>query len=266
MPSYLLNGLWLDSDLVLRSLAPQPAAGAPRLGLRLSDAAEPPAVSAWLHERTRPGRSRPYLSVARAGTSYLLRVHGHADFLVDGHVAFAGPSRSGKSTLASGLGAPFALVCDDCVVVRLGAPEVSIWPSYPAARLLGDSAKALFAGRGPLVPVSPRTRHKVRVDLAPRTGLFELRRLYRLDPADQDPAIVPLSRRDALVELARHLHRLDPDDRSRLRAEFEQLEELVSRVPVARLLCRHRYEDLPRVAAAIEADLLSLGDPLAPGA
>jgi hypothetical protein len=74
-------------------------------------------------------------------------------------------------------------------------------------------------------------------------------------PADGPPAITPLPRRLALMELASHLYRLDPRDRARLTGEIELLYHLVSAVPVARLAYRRSYEDLPAVREAILADL-----------
>jgi hypothetical protein len=68
-------------------------------------------------------------------------------------------------------------------------------------------------------------------------------------------AILELSRRDAVVELSRHLHRIDPRDRAMLDRELDLLAELVRRVRVARLRLGHRYDGMDVVGELILADV-----------
>ena len=93
------------------------------------------------------------------------------------------------------------------------------------------------------------------VDLSAPLGSLLLRRIYLLEQADADPSISEVGKRDAVVQLANNLHRLDPGDRRRLREELPFLETVVSRVPVARLSYRRRFEDLPAVHRAVRHDL-----------
>jgi hypothetical protein len=165
-------------------------------------------------------------------------------------VGFLGPSRSGKSTLAASLGEPFGIVCDDCLVVSIEAAEVRAFPSYPFIRLGPDSARAL----GRTAPDGQSG--KLRVPMPLGAGRLVLRCLYLLEPGDTPPEIAPLSRRDAIVELARNPYRIDPEDRGRLEREFDLMVEVVRRVRVARLRYRHRYEDLPAVRNLLLADVL----------
>ena len=194
--------------------------------------------------------------------------HGSAVACAGGvAVGFLGRSRSGKSTLAASLGEPFGIVCDDCLVVSIEPSEVVAIPSYPFIRLGPDSAGALGRAapdpaRGPaalardaVVASNPRQGGKLRVPMPLGRGRLVLRRLYLLEPSDAGPELTLLSRRDAVVELARNPYRIDPEDRGRLEREFELMVEVVRRVRVARLRYRHRYEDLPAVRALLVGDL-----------
>lgn len=167
-------------------------------------------------------------------------------------VGFVGRSGRGKSTLAGSFGADRPIVSDDCLAVELDDGDAIVLPSYASVRLWEDSARTLFVGRS-LAVASPRAP-KLRVESARPVGRLRLRKIYALEPSEGEPTISNLSRRDAIVELANHLHRLDPLDPDLLRRELPFLERLVTTVPVARLGYRRSYEDLARVRATIEAD------------
>jgi hypothetical protein len=171
-------------------------------------------------------------------------------------VGFLGHAGAGKSTLAGSLarGAEDLLLADDCLALDPRSDEILAHPSYASARLWAESAGALFPDRASLPLASPRTT-KLRASLPGAAEPMPLRRLYLIVPAEGPPAITPLPRRRALMELASHLYRLDPRDRERLAGELDLLERLVSTVPVAELAYRRAYEDLPAVREAILADL-----------
>ncbi len=175
-------------------------------------------------------------------------------------VAFLGQAGAGKSTLASSLAraAGERLFSDDCLAVEAAGADVLAHPSYASSRLWPESAEALFADRGALPLASPRTT-KLRAALPVAGEAMPLRRLYLLAAAEGAPALTRLSRRDALVALTGHLHRLDTSDRARLAGELDLLEKVVSRVPVARLSYRRSYGELPAVRAAILADVRPAG-------
>jgi hypothetical protein len=79
---YELSGLRVESDFPLTALPGEAAGGAaPALRVRLSEAASPPPASGWMLEQAIDGV--PWLSVARAPSGYLLRIHGFADFSLD---------------------------------------------------------------------------------------------------------------------------------------------------------------------------------------
>ncbi len=309
--TYVVSGVRLESNVSLPSLLRASAADRHRPALRLRLRwGSPERVERWDFHRTVDGDAKPWLSVLRQPESYLLRVHGIADFRVDGHgreldctckpgaplglvehvlldqilpqvlqlrgmptftfhasaveraggkaIAFAGPAGSGKSTLAGSLAPDVGLVCDDCLAVCLDGPGVVVLPSYPSVRLRADSLRALLSDDQNAA--LPAAGDKWRASMPTRVESLVLEGIYLLRPADGEPTIVTLSRRDALVALAQHLDRLDPDDRERIAAEIDPLAELVARVWVAELRFPHRYETLAAVRAVIEADAARRAD------
>ncbi len=190
---------------------------------------------------------------------YVLQLRGqpslHASAVLMGGqnvAAFVGSSGSGKSTLAASWG---TVVCDNCLAVRLRNSTVQVLPSHPAVRLEHDSARALLGERVELPQqCPPLTKFFAPMPAVGGTAPLLLQRLYLLQTADQPPQITPLSRRDAIVELAAHVQRLDPDNHQLLANEFVLLDKLTERVPVAWLRYRHQYQDLGRVHQSLRAD------------
>jgi len=312
-PHYELSGLHIESTQELETLSPcgEPPRELPRLRFELAVGSRH-KPERWIHQRTAPGCTAPWVSVARIGANTLLRYHGLADFLLASkcttiscwlepscnaatmehlladHVipqlwhlrgqpsfhgsavalteagdvaAFLGDSGAGKSTLAASLAEPFGLVSDDCLVLRVEPSSVRAFPSYPASRLNDDSAVALRAAPSPplwarLDPVASTaaTGSKARHAQRSPSAHLSLRALYVVTAGAELPMIVPVTRRDAVVELARHLHRLDPNDRVRLANELDLLVQLVCRVHVAKLLLPHRFDALAEVQRAVRAD------------
>lgn len=172
-------------------------------------------------------------------------------------VGFLGRSGLGKSTLAASFAAraDHALFGDDCLALVPSSAGLAALPSYASARLWPASAEALFALRGELPVVSPRS-DKRRAELSssrPRAGA-PLVRLYLL--AEGEPArLTPLRRAAALFALTPHVYRLDPSDRALLAQELPWLEAVVRGVPVAELAYPRRFEALAEVHALVGADV-----------
>lgn len=157
-------------------------------------------------------------------------------------VGFLGRSGLGKSTLAAMLaerGAHF--VGDDALTIAEG-PGHRVVVGAPRARLRATSMEALLDVSGATKSFGDRTE----VPFPPIGRPPCLAALFILGPASHEIAITPLSRRDAIAEIAVHLHRIDPTDPALLEKEFAFLEDLASNVLVARL-------DYPRDFAAIDA-------------
>jgi hypothetical protein len=172
-------------------------------------------------------------------------------------VAFAGRSRSGKSTAAGSLAAlSGGLLADDCLVIEVEDDRVIVHPGHRSVRLLADSAEALFAS--PTAGEPSLDGGKRRLDLRGGTRGLPLARIYLLeaqDPLEAAPRISALRPRDAVAQLATCLFRIDPEDRSRLQEELPLLDRIVARTVVARLAMPRRFEALCSLRAVIAADL-----------
>jgi hypothetical protein len=188
----------------------------------------------------------------------VLHLHGrpalHASAVeIDGcAVAFVGESGRGKSTLAASFGLP--LVTDDCLALSIGPRDLMAELAYPSLRLYADSTKAASAEDRVLARVSPWNA-KLRVSATAAKARLPLRRVYVLEEAPLAPAVESLGFHEAIAELARHVHRLDPTKKEALIAELDLLDRIASRSMVRRLRYPRRFEDLPAVHALIAADL-----------
>jgi hypothetical protein len=182
-------------------------------------------------------------------------LHASAVEWAGGAIAFAGPSGAGKSTLAASLGASHAIVSDDCLAVALASGSARVLPSYAGARLCRDSAESLFANAAMLPLASPRAP-KLRVELPAAAENLALRTIYLLHPnAAGAVRIEPLAAGPAVARLANFVHRLDPSDRERLRAELDFLTELARCVRVAELWYPQDFARMPEVHQALAADV-----------
>jgi ABC-type uncharacterized transport system YnjBCD ATPase subunit len=166
--------------------------------------------------------------------------HASAAEVADGvAVAFLGESGSGKSTTASYLascldatGRPRGLVADDALALRSAAPQEGFWiePGYPSARLWQDSLGALD------LPFTQHAQRKARAHLQPSGRQMRLGMLCLLEksvgPSAQSVSLERVGGAAAVVKLAQHLHRLDPQLRAALRGEMSLLSDLAAKVPV----------------------------------
>jgi len=188
-----------------------------------------------------------------------LVLHGSAVLTPHGAVAFLGESGRGKSTLASSFseqGSP--ILTDDCLLLKEENGLLLAVPSYPGLRLWPETVDALFGQETPLAEVAHYTEKK-RVD--GNVGLSfcaepaALRRIYFLAPTDESEgksvSIVPLSARDACMELVKFTYLIDITDRQRLRQEFERLSRLAALPLFYRLSFPRDFSLLPDVHRAI---------------
>lgn len=170
-------------------------------------------------------------------------------------IAFAGRSRSGKSTLATSLAAAGAggLLSDDCLAIEVAGERVRAHPGHRAVRLLPDSAQALFAS--PTAGDLSLDGGKRRLTVPGESHTLPLARIYMLEPATGVARSERLSPRDAIARLATHFFRVDPEDRARLPQELDLLERVALRTAVMRLEVPRSYAALAEVRAAIAEDL-----------
>ncbi|MBK8252188.1 MAG: hypothetical protein IPK82_05915 [Polyangiaceae bacterium] len=170
-------------------------------------------------------------------------------------VAFAGRSRSGKSTLASALAGAGGLLSDDCLVVELGDGCVWAHPGTRSVRLLADSAKALFLSES--AGEVSADGSKRRVEVGSHVYAVRLARVYLLKPvAPNEPAqIEGLGWRDAVAQLAGCAFRINPEDAESLALELRTLDEIAMKTAVKTLAVPRRYDAFDEVRNVIAQDL-----------
>ncbi|MBC8254062.1 MAG: hypothetical protein H8E35_08535 [Ardenticatenia bacterium] len=190
-----------------------------------------------------------------------LVLHASAVASRDGAIVFLGKTGLGKSTLcASFCQQGFALLTDDCLLLRREGQRFWGLPSYPGLRLWPETRKALSLDSLEFVPVAQYTSkgriqlHSGRLPFC--TGPVPVERLYVLAPSDEGPAIervriCPMKSSEAFLELVNASFRLDTTDRNRNRRAFEHTDQAVSALAVFRLSFPREISFLPSVREAV---------------
>lgn len=186
-----------------------------------------------------------------------LFLHGSAVAIGGRAVAFLGRSGDGKTTLAGAFaraGHPY-LTEDVIDLVRQGA-AYSLRPKPSGLRLFADSAAyltgadpALAEGEGK-VDVADAVALPFRDTPAPLAAILVL-------GGDHDAplALTPLEERRVVEQLMPHSFILDVEDRARLRGHFSRIVGLSCDTPCYILDYPRDYAELPRVVAAVEAEV-----------
>jgi hypothetical protein len=191
-------------------------------------------------------------------------LHATAVETPGGVCAFIGPAGAGKSTLAASFAAAgYTTFCDDCLVLRRNGGIVCI-PGYPGVRLWSDSLAVLGDRAGKLGDVAHYTAKRRIVSKTSRftnspRPLIAIYRIIR--PTDRNPALTtarvePLTGRKAFMELVSSAFVLDVTEPATLLRHFRCIEQLVSQVPIARLMLP---DDLALIPAAHRTILSDLG-------
>ncbi|PIV24364.1 MAG: hypothetical protein COS40_02070 [Deltaproteobacteria bacterium CG03_land_8_20_14_0_80_45_14] len=195
-------------------------------------------------------------------------LHVSAVLTAKGAVAFAGPTGSGKSTVAGSLlNMGYPLLSDDCLVLTEKDEKIYAIPAYPGLRLWGDALKCLFGNDVVYESVAHYTT-KQRLCIegkseAYRTEPQPLRRLYFIPDSIETEGktqimIEHLSPRESFMALVRCAFRLDITDHDMLKRQFHFLERVVSTISVRRLIFPRNFNLLPAVREAIINDLNDL--------
>lgn len=181
-----------------------------------------------------------------------LSLHGSA-VVIDGFaIAIVGPSGAGKSTTASAFADRGVPVMSDDVVPIVWRQQVpAVFGGYPRIRLWPDAAEALY-GSADALPLLTPTWQKRFVDL--RSGRCFDPGPHRLggvvllgERTDGPPRLEMLDAPDAAMQLIANTSMALHIDREVRRDELEQIVDLVSVVPVARL---HASHDISRIGEA----------------
>lgn len=206
------------------------------------------------------------LFVLGAGLGVLLHQRGllvfHASGVVinDQVVGFIGAKGWGKSTTAATLHQRgYALISDELLVVRFdGQGQPLVIPGSPQIKLWADA----LVGTGGDPDSAVRVRSGVdkfsvnAASIAPNE--LPLHGLYLLD-AGEELSIQPMSPSEAFLSIVPHLYvyrfgtsflQATGMDRS-----FQQLNQLLKKITVKRLLRRRDLSQLPDIAHKIEQDI-----------
>jgi hypothetical protein len=191
-----------------------------------------------------------------------LVLHASAVATQHGAVAFLGAAGQGKSTLsASFVRRSFPLLTDDGLLLVEDGTMLAGVPSYPEIRLWPDVLAVLGDSGLEVHDVAHRTgKKRLSVDGGPwrfSRDPVPVRRMYvlgRAQPAarSRTVTITALTPREAFIELVKHTYRLDLDDHTRLRDEFDSISRIAARPSlIYRLAFRRDLSRLPVVQAAI---------------
>lgn len=176
--------------------------------------------------------------------------------VIDGRaIAFLGPTRRGKSTLAAAFAnAGYPFLTDDGLILDRDGEGYWVRPRAPFMRLCSDSEAAILQS----AEVRPGSDHCKSRILAGGEFPFHdepapLAAIYLLpEPQQRDRTeILPLSRPAALSELLKHSFILDVEDRQRMKDLFHRLAGVVERIDCFALDYPRRYPELPSVLASI---------------
>ena len=170
-----------------------------------------------------------------------------------GAVGFLAPSGGGKSSLAAALlraGAP--LLTDDILPVEESGGTFLARPGFPQMRLEPDSARHFLGAVDGLTAVcADDTKLHVPVDRFEGSAL-PLSALYLVERRPGPPEVLPLSRRQAVIELVRHSFSPYLVEAAGLQPRrLDLFARLVRQVPVRRLRCPEGLEHLPAVVETL---------------
>ena len=185
-----------------------------------------------------------------------LVLHASAVTIGETAIAFLGPSRRGKSTLAAAFaqaGHPF--LTDDGLILDHDGANYMVRSRAPILRLCSDSEAAILQRPGPAPDEAGAIKGPVQAggEFAHREQPAPIGSLYLLtEPQGVDvPQIAPLSQPEALSELLRHSFILDVEDRDRVRSLFDRLVDVVASVECFGLDYPRRFPELPSVLSVI---------------
>lgn len=185
-----------------------------------------------------------------------LFLHGSAVMVNGQAIAFIGHSRSGKTTLAGAFAkAGYPFLTEDVIELVPSGETYLLQPKPARLRLFIDSAAWLLE-RG-FAEADDGNKHSIAAsDALPFSPVAApLKRIYVLGGNHKAQLrIAPLHGPAALAQLLPHAFVLDVEDKPRLRAHFGRIGELSERIVCRALDYPRRYEELPRVVAAIRED------------
>lgn len=177
-------------------------------------------------------------------------LHAAAVRMDAGAVGFIAHSGGGKSSLAAALlEAGASLLSDDLLPVEESNGTFLARPGFPQMRMEPDSARHFLGTVEGLAAVSPDDT-KLHVPVASFCdSAIPLSALYLVERQPGPPEILPLPRRQAVIELVRHSFSPYLVEAAGLQPRrLDLFTRLVRQIPVRRLCCPDGLERLPEVA------------------
>lgn len=181
-------------------------------------------------------------------------LHAAAVRMDEGAVGFIAHSGGGKSSLAAALlAAGAALLTDDLLPVEEHDGTFLARPGYPQMRMEPDSARHFLGTIEGLAPVSPDDT-KLHVPVASFCdAAVPLSALYVIERRPGPSEILPLPRRQAVIELVRHSFSPYLVEAAGLQPRrLDLFTRLVRQVPVRRLCCPDGLGNLPGAVEILE--------------
>jgi hypothetical protein len=191
-----------------------------------------------------------------------MALHASAVCIDDKAVVLTGEAGAGKSTTAAALALRgVSVLCEDIAAVEENGVDFNIERGYPRVCLWPSSVEMLM-GRADALPRLTPNWDKCYLTLEGATARFDERKrslgaIYilaaRATAADA-PRIEDVSNREVLLELVQNTYMNWLLDRRQRAAEFELLAQLVSRVPVRRIVPHRDPARLGALCDLIVAD------------
>lgn len=194
-----------------------------------------------------------------------LNLHGSGVAIGNSAVAFVGPSRRGKTTLAGAFASSgFPCLTEDVIKLESSGNSFTLIPQEPHLRLFRDSAEFLLGKKHKDAETGDE---KVLLD---ETSALEfsceerpLRCIFFLGDCETDDVeIRPINQAAAIAELLQQSFVLDVEDQDRLRDHFLRLSRLAKSVPCYELDYPREFKRLNDVTSVVakHIDVLERSD------
>lgn len=185
-------------------------------------------------------------------------LHGSAVAIGDKAIAFVGPSRRGKTTLAGAFAkSGHAFLTEDVIQIESTGGQFLLVPQAPQLRLHSDSAAFLLdCDEDMLAGSDGKSVVEASAVLAFRKETLPLQAIFLLGPGKSAaPEVTPVSRLEGISQLLQQSFVLDVEDRAGLAAHFQRLSDLARAVPCYDLDYQRAYSQLPEVIALVIGQL-----------
>lgn len=160
-----------------------------------------------------------------------LVLHGSAVNRYGEAIAFVGPSKIGKSTIATILNInDHPIVADDVLAIKFENDKPLILPSFPILRLRAEAVETLFDKSNSFSHITQSDKYNYNSNKNFSTTPLPLKRVYILKNSDNNK-IIPLKFQDGLIELIKQSYTLRFFDNQQKYKNLFQCTNVVKNVP-----------------------------------